>query len=233
MSNQNSSEEGMNIDEQPLLSSQELEDRLLNINLVERPYIRVINKPWAKWADCDKHIMMDHINYHIAFIEYINNCWASGPTIKKPPQKPESDVEKLVKKDRKRKAEEESSILEASQKKLHKIKPAVFNQMNNVEFNEYLQGKLIKDYETDAIPVETNSSDLESMANNLNDLHAKVKEGDLTSLRNNLELEKALNWHKKRFDILKIKFKIKKTWADWISENTTISEAYARQHKVM
>ena len=93
MSTQNSSEEGMNIDEQTLLSSQELVDGLLDINLVELPNIRVKDGPWKEWTDHENKIMMDHINFHRDCIEFYNKCWASGPITEKPPRKPDSDVE--------------------------------------------------------------------------------------------------------------------------------------------
>ena len=103
--------------------------------------------------------------------------------------------------------------------------------MNDAEVHEFLQGKVVNDSRTETVPVKMVSSDLKSVAEYLNSVYVEVKEGDSLSLRKHLKLGKGLITAKTIFDIDKRKNKTKETWADWVKNNTTISEAYARQHK--
>ena len=59
---------------------------------------RVITKPWKKWTEDDKANLTTCLNYHMDCIEYINTCWARGPTNKSAPKNPDIDIEKLTKK---------------------------------------------------------------------------------------------------------------------------------------
>jgi hypothetical protein len=85
------------------------EDTLLDFNVAEKPKNRILGKPWAKSTKGDKQIYMDWINYYMKGIEYVNKCWASGPTTDSPPIPPESSIEDLVIKSRKRKGKASSN----------------------------------------------------------------------------------------------------------------------------
>ena len=111
---------------------------------------RTIDKPWAKWTEANKKTLMDHINYHTKCIEFITKCWASGVTDERPPKQPESDLEKLIKKGRKRKGKTPyaekitgdttgKKRLSTSNKKGCKETKTDWKNMTPIEFNEYLK----------------------------------------------------------------------------------------------
>jgi hypothetical protein len=99
----------MDTGETDVSPSWEEEDILLGFNVAEEPKNRILGKPWAKWTKGNKKICMDWVNYHMKGIEYVSKCWASGPTTDSPPIPPESSIEDLVIKSRKRKGKASSN----------------------------------------------------------------------------------------------------------------------------
>jgi len=167
---------------------------------------RIIDKPWAQWKEADKKIMMDYIKYHGDCIEFMNKCWASGPTTKAPPKKLESEALNLVKKGRKRKGTASSNS-----KKPYKIKSKAWNQMTDDDFIHYLLELLPKNIETTEIsPATTVCNDSKSIAENLEKEYQKVKQGDQDSLRKHLNFGNYLITTKDNFDLTNIKKRIRR-----------------------
>jgi len=196
-------------------------------DVVNEANIRVIDQPWATWTEEDKKILMNHINYHTKWIEFINKCWTSGLTKDKVPEPPKSDIKKLVKKGRKRKG----SLPES--KKRPKVKPKSFNEMTDEEFNDYLMGKRRENTEN-TVTVNLTATDLKSVAVYINDLHEKVLRCNLASLLVHLEMGNGLIRAKEIFDNekkeqRKQKKKTTETWVAWIEKNTPVKESYGRQ----
>jgi hypothetical protein len=223
-------------------------------DVITKPSTRAIRQAWALWTEDNKKDIMDHVKYHCDCVEYYNKRWASGPTMKALPKKPKSNAAVLVRKDRKHKDASSDFGNTSNGKKKS------WNLMNDVEFNEFLKGR-INDNTDDTIPATSSPNNLKSAAENINSLTKEAKESDSVSLAKHLKLGKALIETKHMFDIERIKNKdnqIRKnkikntiknkveetnssknktkkmkpeTWKDWVEKNTIISASYARQHK--
>jgi len=187
---------------------------------------RVIDQPWAKWTEDDKKTLMDYIHYHTNCIEFVNKCWASGITTEKPPKKPEGDLEKLVKKGRKRKGKMPSNSETPA-----KVKKNSISQMNDDEFIVFLEGKIVKDIEVVSTTVRMPYRDLGDVAKHLNSWHEKVEKEECALLRNHLQFGQYITGAKDFFDAEKIQKKTSETWAAWVNNNTRFKAAYARKHK--
>lgn len=156
----------------------ELNLSLLDEDLFTKYKERVIDRPWAKWTEDDKTKLMDHIKYHTECIEFINKCWATGPTKETPPKKPESCIENIVMKSRKRKSKDSSST--GPKSKSPKVNS--FNQMNDDEFNDFLTGLIDCNFNNTTEPTpELNSIDLDSVAEDLINLHEELKKSPVNS----------------------------------------------------
>ena len=133
-----------------------------------------------------------------------------------------------------------------------------FNEMDDREFNEFLQGKIITDFVTtsDKLPDKLTSTDLKIVAADLEKAYGQVKAGDVKSLQDHVKLGEMFTEAFSIFESDKIKRKVieaaskkskkkdkgktiskkdnkdkKDTWAEWVKMNTSISEAYVRQHR--
>jgi len=202
---------------------------------------RVKDQPWSTWTGEDKTILMDHYNYHVKCLEFIKKCWTSGLTKDKLPKPPNSDIAKLVKKGRKRKGPLPES------EKSPKIKPKSYKEMTDNEFSDYLMGKRRETMENE-VAAKITSTDLVSVAKDINGLHEKAFQSNLTSLCDHLDLGNGLIRAKEIFDAEK-KNKNKKdknkkdknktakktteTWVSWVEDNTPVKESYDRQLRVV
>ena len=189
------------------------ENELPNVDdgIIANSARRIRSEPWKTWTEVDKTVLMDHVKYHMTYIERLNKAWASGLTSDPPPKKPESDVENLIKKGRKRR----KGKVVSTPKKAPKAKSKSISKMTDDKFNEYLLGKRINNVEK-GIPMCLTSSDLVDVGIYLENIYTTVKQSDSESLLLHVNFGKALIEAKKLFDIDKRKNKTKQTWADWV-----------------
>ena len=184
---------------------------------------RVIEKRWAKWTEDDLQVLSDYVKYHMDCVEFYNKCWARGPSKERPPKAPISKIENLLKKKYRKAAPSKSS--KSSKDKLKSV-----NEMNDEEFHYYLRERIEDNVPTEPIP-DLISTKLESVAEYLNSLHKEVKKSESSTLAHHIKLGVYLIKAQEIFNEKKIKTKTKETWEGWVSNNTTISSSYARQHK--
>lgn len=186
-----------------------------------------VESSWVLWTQEDLKTISEHLHYHTESIEFLNKCWTSGLTNDKPPERPKSDIKDLVMEGRKRKASLELS------KRLPKVKTNSYKEMNDEEFNTYLLN-LVCDTEQSVTAKDLISTDLVSVGEYLRSLHEKVRQSNIASLHDHLQLGNGLIRSKEIFDHKKtIKTSNKKgiteTWITWVSKNTEISESQERR----
>lgn len=185
---------------------------------------RIVERPWAKWSDEQKDVLIQHRDYYLKWIELINKAWAHGPQPAKDYMAIKAPVSDL-----------KSVIIKANRAKKggrKEKKQAAISKMTDTEFNAYLKSRLNDSAQQDMSDeqwAEMPTESLESIANFLKKRHQEIKSAENEILKWKLMFGEYLSLAQKRFMSIKRQQKLEGKWETWIKENVGISFAYAKQ----